>query len=63
MPHTFAHEAPLLFIDIGVGVVGFLLSLAWGAASRTKMTGGKVRVLALAWAGITLFGMVLAFVM
>jgi hypothetical protein len=63
MPHTFTREAPLLLIEIGIGVVGFLLSLLWGKASGTRMSGGTVRVLAFVWAGIAVFGMILAFVM
>jgi hypothetical protein len=63
MTHTFSREAPLLLIDVGIGVVGFLLSLLWGKASRRKMSVGTVRMLAAVWSGIALFGMIMAFVM
>ena len=59
--HTFAREAPLLAIDLAVGLLGFGLSILWGRATQKEMGLGTVRLLAFAWAGIALFGMILAF--
>jgi hypothetical protein len=55
--------APLFGMDIGVGVAGFVLSIIWGKMSRTRMTKGTVRLLAIAWIGIAIAGVVMAFVM
>jgi hypothetical protein len=63
MTHTLAREAPLLLIDIGIGAIGFLLSLLWGKISKKQMSSGTVRVLAVVWTGIAVFGMIMAFVM
>lgn len=50
-------------IDIGIGVVGFILSLLLGRTTGMKMTNTKVRVLAAVWTGIAIFGMLAVFVM
>jgi hypothetical protein len=63
MNHTFAKEAPALIIDIGIGVVGFVLSILWGKVTKTGMTKGTIRLLAGVWTAIAIFGMILAFVM
>lgn len=62
MPHrTIAQEAPALIIDLGIGVTGFLLSIGWGRFTKTRMSRTTVKVLALVWVGIALFGAACAF--
>jgi hypothetical protein len=63
MVNSVSKELPALVIDVGIGVVGFILSIAWGKATGTKMSGGTYRLLAGAWFGVAVFGMVLAFIM
>jgi hypothetical protein len=63
MKHSLSQMAPLFGMDIGVGVAGFVLSIIWGKMSRTRMTKGTVRLLAIAWIGIAIAGVVMAFVM
>jgi hypothetical protein len=49
-------------IDLGIGVVGFVLSFLWGKLSGRNMDRDTIVVLATVWSGIAIFGMVLAFV-
>lgn len=56
-------EAPALMIDLGIGVVGFVLSIAWGKLSGRNMDRDTVLLLAKVWGGVAVFGMVLAFIM
>jgi hypothetical protein len=49
-------------IDLGIGVVGFMISFGWGKLSGRTMDRGTILVLATLWSGIAIFGMVLAFV-
>lgn len=56
-------EIPLLMIDLGIGVVGFVLAVGWGKASGKTMDRATVIFLAKVFGGIALFGMVLAFIL
>ena len=49
-PGTFV---PLLEIDLAVGLIGFVLSLAWGKAVRRTMDRDTVLFLAKLFGGIT----------
>jgi hypothetical protein len=60
---SISKEAPALIIDLGVGVVGFVLSIVWGKVSGRDMDRDTVLFLAKVWGGIAAFGMVLAFIM
>jgi hypothetical protein len=63
MLNSLSKEGPGLFIDLGVGIGGFLLSLGWGRASGRTMDRDIVLFLAKIWGGIAVFGMILAFIM
>ena len=56
-------EMQAFTIDIGVGVVGFVLSIIWGTMTRATMTERTIRMLAFVWAGIAVFGIAMVFVM
>ena len=57
MPHrTITQEAPVLIIDLGIGVMGFLLYIGWGQFTKTRMPRTTIKILALVWVGIALFG-------
>jgi hypothetical protein len=60
---SISREAPALMIDLGIGVVGFVLSIGWGKVSGRNMDRDSVLLLAKVWGGIAVFGMVLAFIM
>jgi hypothetical protein len=60
---SISKEAPALIIDLGIGVVGFVLSIVWGKVSGRDMDRDTVLFLAKVWGGIAAFGMVLAFIM
>jgi hypothetical protein len=60
---SISKEAPALLIDLGIGVVGFVLSVGWGKVSGRNMDRDTTLFLAKVWGGIALFGMVLAFIM
>lgn len=59
----FSKEAPALVIDLGIGVVGFVLSIGWGKVTGRIMERDTILFLAKLWGCIALFGMVLAFIM
>lgn len=63
MLNSLEKEAPLLIIDLGVGCVGFLLSLGWVKTSGREMDRDTVLFLVKMWGGIAAFGMVMAFIM
>ncbi len=50
-------------IDLGIGVIGFILSFGWGKVSGRNMDRDATLLLVKIWGGIAIFGMVLAFVM
>ena len=56
-------EAPAIVIDLGIGVVGFVLSVGWGKVTGRNMERDTILFLAKLWGGIALFGIVLAFIM
>ena len=58
-----AREGLAILIDLGMGVAGFALSIVWGLTTRTRMTGGTIRILAIVWIGLALFGMAMIPVM
>ncbi len=60
---SISKESPALLIDLGIGVVGFVLSFAWGKVSGRIMDRDATLLLVKIWGGIAIFGMVLAFVM
>jgi hypothetical protein len=60
---SISKEAPALMIDLGIGVVGFVLSIVWGKVSGRNMDRDTMLLLAKVWGGIAIFGMVLAFIM
>jgi hypothetical protein len=62
MEHSFTNDAPVLVIDLAVGVVGFLLSIGWGAATGREMDRDNKVFFAKMWGGIALFGMILVFI-
>ena len=60
---SISKEAPALVIDLGIGVVGFVLSVGWGKVTGRNMERDTILFLAKLWGGIALFGMILAFLM
>lgn len=60
---SISKESPALLIDLGIGVVGFVLSFAWSKVSGRTMDRDATLLLVKIWGGIAIFGMVLAFVM
>ena len=56
-------EAPVLLIDLVGGVVGFVIALGWWKGSGRTVDRDSTIFIAKIFAGIALFGMVLAFVM
>lgn len=60
---TISKESPALLIDLGIGVIGFILSFGWGKVSGRNMDRDATLLLVKIWGGIAIFGMVLAFVM
>ena len=63
MLSSISKESPALLIDLGIGVVGFVLSFGWGKVSGRTMDRDATLLLVKIWGGIAVFGMVLAFVM
>ena len=63
MLSSISKESPALLIDLGIGVVGFVLSFGWGKVSGRPMDRDATLFLVKIWGGIAVFGMVLAFVM
>jgi hypothetical protein len=61
--HTFSGELPAIVIDVVAGLVGFVLSLGWWKMSGRELDCSAVIFSAKMFGGITLFGMVLAFIM
>jgi hypothetical protein len=55
MTANTSDELTVIAMDLGVGVVGFVLSIGWGKATRTTMPSSTVRLLAIVWAGIGAF--------
>ena len=53
---------PALVIDLGIGVVGFDLSVAWGRRTGGEMDRDTVLFLAKMWGGIAIFSMILVFI-
>ena len=60
---SISKEAPAIVIDLGIGVVGFVLSVGWGKVTGRNMERDTILFLAKLWGGIALFGIVLAFIM
>ena len=56
-------EAPVLLIDLVGGIVGFVIALAWWKVSGRNLDRDSTIFIAKIFAGIALFGMVLAFIM
>jgi hypothetical protein len=54
--------APALIIILGVGVVGFVISLGWSKAVGASWDRDKIVFLAKLWGGLTLAGFVMVFV-
>ena len=54
-------EAPVLLIDLVGGIVGFVIALAWWKVSGRNLDRDSTIFIAKIFAGITLFGMALAF--
>ena len=42
---SISKEAPALMIDLGIGVVGFVLSVGWGKVSKRNMDRDTVLLL------------------
>lgn len=53
----------VLAIDLGVAVVGFLLSISWWKLSGRDLDATAIRFAAMIWLGILAFGIFLLFVM
>ncbi len=62
MVASLQKEAPALIIDLGIGVVGFVLSVLWGKLTGRMMDRGTVSFLVKMWGAIALFGLILAFI-
>jgi hypothetical protein len=60
---SITKEAPLLFIDLGIGIVGFIISLGWGKVTGRDMDRDTILFLAEMWGVIALLGMVFAFIL
>jgi hypothetical protein len=56
-------EVFVLSIDLAIGIVGFVISLAWGKATGRDMDRDTKMFLAKVWGGIALFGMILTVIM
>lgn len=54
---------PVLLIDLGMGIVGFIVGLAWWRVSGRDTDRDTVIFMVKFWGGIVLFGIVLAFIM
>jgi hypothetical protein len=63
MLSSISKESPALLIDLGIGVIGFILSFGWGKVSGRNMDRDATLLLVKVWGGIAIFGMVLVFVM
>ena len=55
-------EAPVLFIDLIGGVVGYVIAIGWWKISGRTLDSDSAIFIAKIFGGITLFGMFLAFV-
>ncbi|MGC2618506.1 MAG: hypothetical protein WA414_05645 [Acidobacteriaceae bacterium] len=60
---NISKDTPVLLMDVGVGVVGFLLCFIGGKASGRDMDRDTTMFLVKMWGGIALLGMVLVFIM
>jgi hypothetical protein len=58
-----SREIQAIEIDIGVGVVGFLLSLLWGKITGAKITSSKIKMFICIYVGITVLSILAIFVM
>jgi hypothetical protein len=56
-------EAPVLLIDLIGGIVGFVIALGWWKVSGRTVDRDSTIFIAKIFAGIALFGMILAFIM
>lgn len=56
-------ELPVLMIDLIGGIVGFVIALGWWKVSGRTLDRDTTIFIAKIFAGIALFGMVLAFIM
>jgi hypothetical protein len=61
--HKLSTELPVIIIDVVAGLVGFLLALGSWKASGREIDRNTVIFCAKMFAGIVLFGFVLAFIM
>jgi hypothetical protein len=53
----------VLIIDIGAGIVGFVVSVGWWRLSGRKLDRDALILLGTIFGGITIFGAIPAFVM
>jgi hypothetical protein len=60
---SISRDGPVLVMDLGIGVVGFLLCFIGGKASGREMDRDTTMFLVKMWGGIALFGMVLVFIL
>jgi hypothetical protein len=59
----FAKELPAIGIDLGIGIIGFVMSVGWGKSTGRDMNRDTILFLGRLWAGIAIFGIVLTFIM
>ena len=54
---------PALGIDVGIGVIDFVMSLGWGKVTRRDLDRNTILFLSKTWSGIAIFGMIIVIVM
>lgn len=59
---SISKVAPVLIIILGVGVVGFVLSLGWSKVAGSGWDRDKLVFLAKLWGGIVLAGFIMALI-
>jgi|HubBroStandDraft_2_1064218.scaffolds.fasta_scaffold929774_1 hypothetical protein len=59
---TMGKDAQGILGSIGIGCVGFALSVVWGFASGRTMDRDTYALLGKMWGGLTLFGIILHFI-
>jgi hypothetical protein len=62
MGNIISKAIPALIIILGVGVVGFVMSLGWSRSVSGSWDRDKIIFLAKMWGGIVLAGFILVFV-
>jgi hypothetical protein len=63
MELSLTKEAPVLIIDVGAGIVGFVISIGWWRLSGRTLDRDALVVIGTIFGGLTIFGAILAFVM